>query len=77
MSAQDHCLRASTSQPALPGLVHRYSVAIGRLAAVVFWQWPERVRQRRQLASMDDRTLSDLGISRSDVDREFRKAPWH
>jgi len=51
-------------------------VAIGRLAIMVFWHWPERMRQRRQLASMDDRMLGDLGISRSDVDQEFRKAPW-
>ena len=36
----------------------------------------ERGRQRRALAKLDDRMLSDIGISRCDVERELEKAPW-
>jgi len=31
-------------------------------------------RERAELAALDDRTLSDIGLSRVDVDREYRKA---
>lgn len=35
----------------------------------------ERRRQRRQLAGLDDRTLTDIGVSRADVEAELSK-PW-
>jgi uncharacterized protein YjiS (DUF1127 family) len=35
----------------------------------------ERCRQRRALCALDDRTLKDIGLDRSDVWRESRK-PW-
>ena len=38
--------------------------------------WHERARQRRQLASLDDRQLHDIGISRSDAIREYYKPSW-
>ncbi len=31
--------------------------------------WQERARQRRQLASLDDRLLSDMGVSRTEAER--------
>jgi uncharacterized protein YjiS (DUF1127 family) len=39
-------------------------------------RWRDRARQRRQLASLDDRMLADLGISRCDVMRECDKPFW-
>jgi uncharacterized protein YjiS (DUF1127 family) len=38
--------------------------------------WNERARERRQLATLDDRLLSDIGISRCDVVREYDKPFW-
>ena len=38
--------------------------------------WRDRVRQRRQLATLDDRLLADIGINRCDVMRECDKPFW-
>ena len=35
-----------------------------------------RARQRRALMALDDHLLKDIGISRADAVREWRKAPW-
>jgi uncharacterized protein YjiS (DUF1127 family) len=34
------------------------------------------IQTRRALAAMDDRMLSDIGVSRRDALREARRAPW-
>ncbi len=38
--------------------------------------WRRRANQRHALAHLDDRMLSDLGLSRSEVARESRKPFW-
>ena len=38
--------------------------------------WAERARQRRQLAELDDYMLRDIGLTRTDVASEIRKAFW-
>jgi uncharacterized protein YjiS (DUF1127 family) len=38
--------------------------------------WRDRARQRRQLATLDDRMLADIGITRCDVMRECDKPFW-
>lgn len=43
----------------------------GRLIA-----WNERQRQRYRLQDLDDRDLQDIGLTRSEVDRERRKTFW-
>ena len=35
-----------------------------------------RQRQRFDLATLDDRMLRDIGVSRTDADRESRKPFW-
>jgi uncharacterized protein YjiS (DUF1127 family) len=44
------------------------------------WQvcnlWRDRVRQRRRLVELDDRLLSDIGVTRSDALREADKPFW-
>ena len=40
------------------------------------FQWIERTRQRRILASLDDRMLRDIGLSRLYVTREVTKSFW-
>ena len=38
--------------------------------------WRERARQRKELATLDARTLRDLGLSASDVNFEANKPFW-
>lgn len=38
--------------------------------------WPDRVRQRRALMSLDDWMLKDIGLSRADIMREGDKPFW-
>ncbi len=38
--------------------------------------WQERDQQRRHLAALDDRLLSDIGISRADAAREAAVPFW-
>jgi uncharacterized protein YjiS (DUF1127 family) len=41
-----------------------------------FQGWRERARGRHLLQHLDDRMLRDVGLSRSDVDRECNKHFW-
>ncbi len=47
---------------------------VGILDLVFLWQ--DRAHQRLMLAELDDHLLTDLGLSRSDVERECRKPFW-
>jgi uncharacterized protein YjiS (DUF1127 family) len=50
-----------------------------RLPAALFATllvWQERAAQRSYLASLDDRMLRDMGLSRADVDFEAGKLFW-
>ena len=38
--------------------------------------WMERGRQRKQLAMLNDAALKDIGLTRSDVQREITKTFW-
>jgi len=38
--------------------------------------WMEVARQRRHLASLDNRMLSDIGFSHADVEREIDRPFW-
>jgi len=38
--------------------------------------WADRARQRRRLAAMDDRLLSDIGVTRVEAERECEKPFW-
>ncbi len=39
-------------------------------------EWQQRDAQRRHLASLDDRLLADMGITRAQARQEARKLPW-
>lgn len=42
----------------------------------ILLEWYERSRQRRQLLSLDDQLLKDIGISRADAEVEASKPFW-
>lgn len=42
----------------------------------VLLTWAERSRQRRHLAQLDDRILSDIGLSRAEVEAEVSRPFW-
>lgn len=39
-------------------------------------EWQERARQRHDLRALDDRMLSDIGLTRADVEGECSKPFW-
>lgn len=45
-------------------------------AVLLAERWIERARERRALAQLDDRALSDIGLSRSDAANEAGKMFW-
>ena len=55
------------------------SIAAGRLFARVIdalGEWRIRARERRQLSTLSDAMLKDIGISRADASTEFDKPFW-
>ncbi len=38
--------------------------------------WHKRISERRELASLDHRMLRDIGLSRTEVEAEWRKPFW-
>ncbi len=48
----------------------------GQNSRGIFGAWADRTLQRRALATLDHRMLSDIGISPKDRDRECRKPFW-
>ncbi len=44
--------------------------------ASVIWTWLQRSRQRTALAELDDRMLRDIGVTRSQAEREAAKPFW-
>ena len=47
-----------------------------RRAITLFYTWRQRLRDRRALALMDERSLRDLGLTRYDALHEARKPFW-
>lgn len=45
--------------------------------AVLVVGWQARARERNHLARLDDRMLRDVGLSRADTEREWRKPFWY
>ncbi len=52
--------------------ISRYLAALWE----TLFTWRKRASQRRQLASLEDRLLKDMGISRADAEREASKPFW-
>jgi uncharacterized protein YjiS (DUF1127 family) len=39
-------------------------------------EWRKRAASRRELANLDDRLLHDIGLTRTDAERELMKPFW-
>ncbi len=39
--------------------------------------WQRRASERRHLMQLDSRLLADMGLSRADVEHEYRTPFWH
>ena len=50
--------------------------AVAARAVGLVLTWQQRARERRQLASMDEFGLKDIGLTRVDVQRESDKPFW-
>jgi uncharacterized protein YjiS (DUF1127 family) len=60
-----------------PPSIHVPSPAEAARAVVVrLLDWQEVHYQRKRLSDLDDRALKDIGLTRSDVEREINKAFW-
>jgi uncharacterized protein YjiS (DUF1127 family) len=62
----------SVRQPVAPQAARRWLVRV----LEVLRTWSERARQRRELMSLDDNLLRDIGISRAEAMGEAAKAFW-
>jgi uncharacterized protein YjiS (DUF1127 family) len=63
-------LAGFSARPATPWR----DIARGTLRLIALWH--ERGRQRQALASLDERLLRDIGITRSQAARECNKPFW-
>ena len=71
-------IQARTAWAARRGLVRHgwsWSRAAGR-ALDLLLLWHQRARDRRQLESLSDHMLRDIGLSRADVFAEASKPFW-
>lgn len=52
--------------------------ALGRLMHLqsLLGRWRQRALDRQHLSELDDRVLADMGLTRTDVDREAVKPFW-
>ncbi len=65
---------AGASQSALDAIARLARLPLAILETLLVWQ--ERDQQRRHLAALDDRLLSDMGISRAAAAREAAIPFW-
>jgi uncharacterized protein YjiS (DUF1127 family) len=68
----EHNVSTSFASDRAPG--SRFG-GFGNIVAVVA-RWSERAAQRRRLRQLDDRLLSDMGLTHADVGREVSKPFW-
>ena len=58
------------------GCLLRRVGATAVLAVDTVYLWLERARERDKLASLDPHILKDIGIGRSEIEREISKPFW-
>ena len=73
--AEDRDGRARVAYGETDGLRQRGGAGVLARVAQALAVWSERIRQRRQIAALSDEALKDIGLTRLDAWREWRK-PW-
>ncbi len=58
----------TTPRAAVSGIVRLWFGLVARMSRAV--------EERRLLATLDDRMLADIGVSRAEANREANRAPW-
>jgi uncharacterized protein YjiS (DUF1127 family) len=71
MTASVHVRTLSSRIPVL-----RFGGQVPASPLAAFMRWYDRYLQRRALAELDDRMLRDIGLTRSQAEREIRKPFW-
>lgn len=64
---------------AIAGVWPRHAVSLSALAKAVWRRlkrWQQLAEQRRQLASLSDAALKDIGVSRADILQETERPFW-
>lgn len=59
--------------------VNHHGMSLGALARAAWQQlkrWQELAKERRQLATLDDAALKDMGLTRGDVFQESERPFW-
>lgn len=64
-----------------PGALRRHAALdalndASRWAFATLQQWRHRIREREQLAGLDDRMLRDIGLTRGDAEFLINKPFW-
>ncbi|MFZ0487993.1 MAG: DUF1127 domain-containing protein [Arenicellales bacterium] len=73
MTTTDICFDDLCDRPTVRvSLFERVVRAMDRLS-----EWHKRAVERRELLEMPEHLLKDIGISRLDAYREYRKPFWH
>lgn len=76
MQSPDWMLTTAVPQA---GFGRRWRAQLAQIAVAAFEMllgWQARAAERTRLASMDDRMLRDIGLSRADIARESAKPFW-
>ena len=78
MSSQQYLSQPWPSAVSLrsPGDVLLFIPRVFKYVFDVLLVWQERAETRLRLADLDDRQLQDIGISRTDAEREAAKFFW-
>lgn len=70
---------AHASLPATPDLLNRHTspkrMTVRSILEKIL-EWQSRASERRRLAGLEDRLLTDMGLDRSDAWQESRKPFW-
>ena len=72
----NYATRTATALDRASATLVGHTFAAVRTITAAMLAWQERVRNRRELAELDDRTLADVGLTRADIDEQVARPFW-